>query len=208
MRSPADGELLDAYRSGNPEAFEELVGRHEAPLLRHARSLVGDWGAEDAVQEAFLALARRPPELPADTESDGDKEGRQHRALAAWLHRVTRNACMDLMRSEDRRHEREHAAAAREATAGGLDEVEGRDTRLAVERGLDRLPEDQREVLVLRILGDRSYQEIADITGRKVGTVGWLISVGLKALSHELAPLLGGASTPVPISAPAEGNRS
>ena len=45
-------------------------------------------------------------------------------------------------------------------------------------------------MLVLRLLGDKSYREIADITGKKIGTVGWLVSVGLKALSAELAPLL------------------
>ncbi len=47
-------------------------------------------------------------------------------------------------------------------------------------------------MLVLRLLGEKSYREIADITGKKVGTVGWLISVGLKALSQELEPLLTG----------------
>ena len=82
--------------------------------------------------------------------------------------------------------------AARDESAGGLDAVEAEDTRAAVERGLTRLPEDQREVLVLRLFGDRSYKEIAEITGKKVGTIGWLISVGLKALSTELAPLVQG----------------
>ena len=39
----------------------------------------------------------------------------------------------------------------------------------------------------------KSYKEIASITGKKIGTVGWLVSKGLKALSSELAPLLGAA---------------
>jgi DNA-directed RNA polymerase specialized sigma24 family protein len=47
-------------------------------------------------------------------------------------------------------------------------------------------------VLVLRLFDDKSYAEIAAITGRKVGTVGWLISVGMKALAEELSPLAGG----------------
>ncbi len=45
-------------------------------------------------------------------------------------------------------------------------------------------------MLVLRLFGERSYKEIAGITGKKIGTVGWLISVGLKALATELAPLV------------------
>ena len=97
---------------------------------------------------------------------------------------------MDMMRTNERRRRREAVAAPPEATSGGIDAVEQRDTRAAVERGLERLPEPQREVLVLRLVGERSYREIAEITGRKVGTVGWLISEGLKALSRDLSELL------------------
>ena len=42
---------------------------------------------------------------------------------------------------------------------------------------------------MLRLLGDKSYREIADVTGRKVGTVGWLVSEGLKRLSAQLSDL-------------------
>lgn len=102
---------------------------------------------------------------------------------------------MDVLRSDKRRKRREEDVAASEGHGGGLETVESRDTRAAVERELERLPVDQREVLVLRLLGDRSYKEIAEITGKKIGTVGWLVSVGLKTLSQELAPLLEGART-------------
>jgi RNA polymerase sigma-70 factor (ECF subfamily) len=96
------------------------------------------------------------------------------------------------MRAEKRRKRREEDVAANEGHTGGLETVESRDTRAAVERELERLPVDQREVLVLRLLGDRSYKEIAEITGKNIGTVGWLISVGLKALGEGLEPLLEG----------------
>ncbi len=83
-------------------------------------------------------------------------------------------------------------AATGEATSGGMESIDAADTKAAVERGLLRLPEEQREVLVLRLFDEKSYAEIATITGRKVGTVGWLISIGMKALAAELAPLAGG----------------
>ncbi len=97
---------------------------------------------------------------------------------------------MDALRSETRRRRREEAVAPSEASDGGLGSVESDDTRRAVEAGLGKLPTDQREVLVLRLFGERSYKEIAAITGKKTGTVGWLISVGLRALAAELAPLV------------------
>ena len=166
--------------------------RHEGPILRYARALLGDWrGGEDVVQEGFLRLSQKPPTLPPDALGDADAE---RSLLSGWLHQVARNLCMDTKRSENRRRHREEAVAHREATGGGIDTVEARDTRAAVERGLSKLPEDQREVLALRLFGEKSYKEIATITGKKTGTIGWLISVGLKSLAGDLAPLLQAAA--------------
>lgn len=183
--------LLESHRAGDPSAFAALVRMFEASLLRHARGLLGPGSVyEDVVQDALLKLAQSPPDLPQEVIGDFARESGQ---LACWLHKVTRNLCMDVMRAETRRKKREQHVAADEAIGGGTAVVEANDTREAVERSLHHLPQDQREVLVLRLLGEKSYREIAEITGRKIGTVGWLVSVGLKALATELAPLLGGS---------------
>ena len=200
MPCPSDGQLLRAFRNGDAGAFTELVNLHQAALLRHARALLGPGSVyEDVVQEVFLKLAQSPPEIPAEADGDPRLE-RVH--LLSWLHKVTRNCCMDVVRAEARRKRREQDVASGEAAEGGLRLVEENDTRAAVERELGKLPVEQREVLVLRLLGERSYKEIAEITGRPIGTVGWLVSVGLKALSESLAPVLGGlvgpAAEPVP----------
>lgn len=204
MDEPSDGRLLAAWSRGESGAFEALVTRHERALLRHARALLGNWRAgEDVVQEVFLRLAQRPPALGADIVGDARAESA---VLSAWLHQVLRNICMDTKRSEMRRRRREEEAATDEATSGGVDTVEAADTKAAVLRGMMRLPQDQREVLVLRLFDEKSYAEIAAITGRKVGTVGWLISVGMKALAEELSPLVGGAESSVARVAPVMGS--
>ncbi len=186
-----DAQLLADWHAGDDGAFARLVEIYQAPLLRHARALLGSKGPfEDVVQDAFLRLARTPPEL-----SEAALAKSPERPLASWLHTVTRNLCMDFARSENRRRDRERDVAVDEVHAGGIDEVDARDVRTCIERELDKLPADQREVLVLRLLGERSYKEIAEITGRKTGTVGWLGSVGLKALGARLEPLLGVGSS-------------
>lgn len=191
MDQPSDGTLLAALERGNPTALTTLLERHQAVLLRHARALLGEGGAhEDVVQEVFLRLLEKPPALPEDARGNELLE-RAH--LRSWLHKVTRNLCMDTLRSETRRRSREESVATHDVSRDGRSSgelAEQRDTRAAVERELARLPADQREVLVLRLLGERSYKEIAEITGRKIGTVGWLVSEGLKALSVALAPLV------------------
>lgn len=190
MAHEPTGDLLERHRSGDVRAFTALVERFQGPLLRHARGVLGPGSPyEDVVQEALMKLAQAPPELPSGAQMGPEA---QHGHLAAWLHTVTRNLCMDLARSETRRRRREQNVASKEATCGGLAAVEASDTQAAVEARIDGLPQSQREVLVLRLFGDKSYREIAEITGKKVGTVGWLVSVGLKALSLELAPLVRG----------------
>lgn len=196
MDERTDGALLGALKRGEGAAMGVLVERHQRVLLAHARALVGDSGAhEDVVQEVYLKLLERPPELPPHILGDADAE-RAH--LRSWLHKVTRNCCMDTIRSETRRRGHEGGAATFDVApthaAAGAELVEQRDTRAAVERGLQKLPNEQREVLVLRLLGERSYKEIAEITGKKIGTVGWLISEGLQSLAGHLAPLVEGAA--------------
>jgi RNA polymerase sigma-70 factor (ECF subfamily) len=188
MSQPSPAELLARHRAGDRAAFALLVRTHEAGLIRIARGLLGPWRRdyEDVVQEAFLRLAQKPPELP---RGDPEHEAAQ---LASWLAKVTRNLCMDALRADKRRREREDSAAKENPLARrDPSPVEANETRAAVEAGLSTLPVDQREVLVLRLLGEKSYREIAEITGKKIGTVGWLVSVGLAALSRELEPLLG-----------------
>lgn len=190
MSPDSDGQLLRRWKAGEQAAFAELVQRHQSALLRHARAILGAGSPyEDVVQDVFLKLADSPPDLPAEVLGDPERERVQ---LLSWLHKVTRNACMDTIRTETRRKRREHEVATDEAADGGLATIEERDTRALVERELSKLPVDQREVLALRLMGERSYKEIAEITGKNIGTVGWLVSVGLQALGQSLEPLLEG----------------
>ena len=203
MIEATEAVLLERWRAGEAQAFAELVRRHESSLLRLARGLLGQGSAyEDVVQEAFLRLAEKPPDLPQEVLGQPDLE---RAGLLGWLHKVTRNLCMDVLRSESRRKNREREVAAPEATGGGVNSVEERDTREWVAHTLSRLPIDQRDVLVLRLLANKSYREIAEITGKKIGTVGWLISVGLTALGRELSPLLEGGITHENASNPRNG---
>lgn len=191
MDEPSTTRLLAQVRGGDEQAFTRLVGRHQGALLRYARGLLGPGGAfEDVVQDAFLKLARRPPRLVAD------RPEAERGQLDRWLLKVTRNHCMDVLRAERRRRRREEERAVPEATAGGLDLLEAQESRRAVEQRLGRLPESQREVLVLRLLGEHSYREIAELTGKTVGTVGWLISEGMRRLTTELLPRPDAAPEP------------
>jgi len=171
----SDRDLLDAYLRGDAQAFEALVAREEARLLRYASVLLRDSdAAQDVVQDAFLRLIREARRL------DGIEN------LSAWLLRVCRNLGIDRMKKEARMRKREFDAAACEAGECAPDAVEAREVQTIVARELHALPPNQREVLLLKIQEGRSYREIGEITGLSTGNVGYLIHHGLRNLAHRL----------------------
>ena len=134
-----------------------LVG-HIPDLRRYARSLTGDaWNADDLVQDTLERACDRWQLWSAG----GD--------LRAWLFTLMHNLFVDGARRAGRqsgqRVDIDDAANELVAPAAGIEQA------LDLQRCLLRLPEDQREVLLLVSLEDLGYEEIARITGVPVGTV-------------------------------------
>jgi RNA polymerase sigma-70 factor (ECF subfamily) len=171
-----DRHDLEAYLTGDLQAFERLVSRYEGPLLGYAGRLLGDPGlAQDVVQETFLGLIKAARRLKNQED------------VSNWLYRVCRNASVDVVRKEARmRKTHERAAVCAAGGCTGPDEVEHREARDVVIRELDLLPENQRDVLILRVQQRKSYHEISAITGLSSGNVGYLVHHGLRNLARRL----------------------
>ncbi|MBA3845503.1 MAG: sigma-70 family RNA polymerase sigma factor [Planctomycetes bacterium] len=146
-----------------------LIERWERPLVLYAARLLNDVeAARDAVQETFLRLVERGTAPP----------GRE----AEWLYAVCRNLAIDRLRKERRmdrlQHETTDTAHESPPSAG----LERDDQQDELQRWLGRLPANQREVVRLKFQHDRSYAEIAKITGLGIGNVGFLLHTALKSL--------------------------
>jgi RNA polymerase sigma-70 factor (ECF subfamily) len=135
----------------SPTDVARLIDAHAAPLVLYARQWCD--APEDVVQEAFLKLVRqgRPPE-----------------DAVAWLYRVVRNGALDAAKKARRRQRRE-SAVARPVRWFVEPEVDGLDAETAV-AALQRLPEDQREIIVARHWGGLSYEQIAAVAGCSAST--------------------------------------
>jgi RNA polymerase sigma-70 factor (ECF subfamily) len=152
----ADWVLLRAARR-QPAAMGELFRRHRDYVFRLAWGFTGDRNlAEDAVQEVFIRLMS--PRLA----------WRPRAAFTTWLYRVVQNVSRELRRAGIR----ELIDAGRPVTdRPGGDPAED-ERRLAELAGLlARLPERQREVVVLRVLEGLSTKETAQAMGCREGTV-------------------------------------
>jgi RNA polymerase sigma factor (sigma-70 family) len=150
-----------------PHDFARLLDTHGPPLLLYARQ----WCAtpEDIVQDAFLKLValRQPP-----------------REVVPWLYRVVRNGAIDALRTARRRQRRE-SAAARPVRWFVEAEVDGLDAASAV-AALERLAAEQREVIVARLWGGLSFEQIAELAGCSPSTAFRRYSAGIDALRQEM----------------------
>jgi RNA polymerase sigma-70 factor (ECF subfamily) len=154
------------------------IARHEGRLILYAqRILAGDLArARDVVQETFLKLCRTPR-----AEITGHE--------AAWLYTVCRRTALDVKRKERRMTSiaDDTAAALPSPAPDPALATEQSDAAAEALRALNRLPEPQREALLLKFAHNLSYKEIAQVTGHTVSNVGFLIHTGLKTLRRQFA---------------------
>jgi RNA polymerase sigma-70 factor (ECF subfamily) len=174
MPETDDAALLTHLRTEPARWLPTVLERYEAPLLRHAGSVLSDpVAAQDVVQECFLKLLA---------------SGRPVQNLSAWLHRVTHNLALDHLRGEARR-QRLHAAAAQSA-APTVESAESTlasdDAQRIVEREIEALTPNERAVLHLKLKAGKSYREIAEITGLTATNVGYLLHHAVKKVAARL----------------------
>ncbi|MBR0208028.1 MAG: sigma-70 family RNA polymerase sigma factor [Oscillospiraceae bacterium] len=156
--------------AGNTDAFEDIVRAYERNVYNIALRMSGN--REDALdisQESFLKAYHSLHSFRGDSK------------FSVWLYRIVSNTCLDFLRERKRRAEvplvRENGEGETE-DAQVADEslspetlFERRQTREALRRGLESLPEDQRKILLLREIQGFSYEEIGSILSLESGTV-------------------------------------
>jgi RNA polymerase sigma factor (sigma-70 family) len=152
-----------------------LFKEHHAALFRYVSRLVGDPDlAADAVQDAFVRLAERPPR-PDNTR--------------AWLYKVASNSALESRRTARRREQLLEKGVERAPMADPLISadiaLERAENRRRVHSALQQLSERDRTILLMREEGF-SHKEIAEAVATTTGSVGTLIARALDKLAHEL----------------------
>ena len=186
---PTDETLMLRYQQGDRAAFAQLVRRHQTALFNFAlRQVRVQQVAEDVVQEAFVRVV--------SNAADFKHEAR----FTTWVYTITRNLCIDQMR---KRALRKHASLddARGADSDGPTlgemtadqranverEATGDELKERIARAVDELPDDQREVFLMREVSNLPFKEIADITGVPENTVKRRMRYALERLQAALS---------------------
>lgn len=188
-------ELVQAARQGDREAFAQLVEEHQGRVYSLAFRMVGNPDdAADLTQEAFLSAWRGLAGF----------DGRA--AFSTWLYRLTTNACIDFLRREKRRAAlsftleedgEERQAEISDERWSPERELERKEARSALERGLASLSPQHRQILLLREQEGLSYGEIARCLDLEEGTVKSRIARARTALRNFLRKS-GNFSSPPP----------
>ncbi len=153
-----DEMLVLAAQARQVEAFERLAKRWHPRLLRHAYRLTGDpEGARDAVQEAWVAIARGFHRLEDPAR------------FGAWAIRITQRRCADWIAG--RRRARNHSAALEAAAAGEVDGPVEDDAVARARDALRHLDPERRALMSMFYVEGLSVVEIAHVLEIPVGTV-------------------------------------
>jgi RNA polymerase sigma factor (sigma-70 family) len=176
-REPSDEQVLEAVGRGDDDALGELYDRFGRLAYRLAFRILRDPAlAEDAVQEAFLAVWR-----------SADAYKRERAKPSTWILTVVHRRAVDLVRREQSRRG-EPLEVAPEPTSGPADEdAVLRDRRAAVQAALTELPGEQRQALELAYYGGLTQSELAERLGVPLGTVKSRMFAGLGRLRELLA---------------------
>jgi RNA polymerase sigma-70 factor (ECF subfamily) len=194
-REVTDEALMIRFQRGDRSAFAVLVRRHQTPLYNFAlRHLRVQSAAEDVVQDAFVRVVQNAAEFKHEAR------------FTTWLYTIARNLCIDQIR---KRALRKHPSLDEAKSSGksGAEEGDGptlgeqtADTRASVEReatgtelkeriarAVELLPDDQREVFLMREVATLPFKEIAAITGVPENTGKCRMRYALERLQSALS---------------------
>jgi RNA polymerase sigma-70 factor (ECF subfamily) len=186
LGDPSDEMLLSAYREGDAVAFEALLGRYRGPLFNVVLRAVRDRGrAEEIYQDVWLKVIERCDEFRGDAK------------FSTWLYAIARNLCIDHQRKMKFRLHASldqpqpgsaHPIADRAPNPGPSTEAlaAGGLLKERIASAVERLPDEQREVFLLRQLQGLAFHEIAEVVGVPANTVKSRMRYALERLQRTL----------------------
>ena len=189
----SDEHLMLAFKSGDARAFATLVQRHRGPVYNFILRFVGHrQRAEDVLQETWLKVVRNSSEWQPKAK------------FTTWVYTIARNLCVDSARKESfRKADSLDAPASNDESDGrSMGDLVADDKGLTpdraahnvrirpmIEKALESLPTEQREVFLLREYQGIGFKEIAEVTGVNENTVKSRMRYALEGLRKRLGEL-------------------
>ena len=189
-KDPSDEELLRRFNDGDAEAFATLVRRYERPLYNFIlRSVRRRERADELLQDVFLKVVQRSRDFKGNSK------------LSTWIYTIARNLCIDHSRKMVFRRHKSLDAPGRASSEDGptlLDRTAAHgaepdraavaeDLRQRIADAVEELPEEQKDVFLMRQVQGMRFKEIAEVIGIPENTVKSRMRYALERLQRALA---------------------
>ena len=177
----SDRDLIEGCRRGEREAFHTLFETYQDKIYSIALRFSGNEAvAMDIAQETFLKLFSSMADFRGDS------------SFGTWVYRLVVNSCLDHKRRSWRLIPiADDLMAVLRAPGDALHGLLHNEMRGRVQGAVEKLPADQRIVVVLRYTEGLAYEEIATVLGCSMGTVASRLNRAHKALGRRLSQLKG-----------------
>lgn len=187
-----DSELIRSFKEGNDVAFERIVLKYQDRIFNLCYRFLGNMQeAEDVAQDVFIKVFKAL------------KRFRSESSFYTWIYRITVNTCKNRIKSLDYRRlkkkiqlpdetytESNRIAAAVMSNDSPAESMEKKERMKQIQTAINKLPPDQKAVIVLRDIEGFSYDEISEITGHKLGTVKSKLSRARNDLRNKLMRII------------------
>src|SRR2546427_11514089 len=184
MNSSAD--LIAHARQGDHEAFRLIFERYSRPVISFIYDMVGDRAlAEELTQETFVRAYRNMGTMRADTK------------LSTWLFGIAKNVARESLRTSvrDKTHvdlEDKSVLDLSGSEIAPVDQFLNKELSAVIERALAALDENKRLVFTLKVFQQRTYEEIAEITGFSIPKLKTDLHRARSEMRRRIRPYLGG----------------
>jgi RNA polymerase sigma-70 factor, ECF subfamily len=178
-------ELIARVRSGDDEAFRLIFDRYIRPVISFIYDMIGQRDlAEELAQETFVRAYKGIPSLKDDTK------------LSTWLFGIAKNVARESLRSRikennkvDMENDSVMELSDKELLPDGR--LLGKELNRVIHEALSTLDEDRREVFTLKVFHQRSYEEIAEITGFSIPKLKTDLHRARAEMRRRIQPYLG-----------------
>lgn len=170
----SDELLIRQFMDGNSDAFNELYQRHVSGVYRRVRFVVPDSDVEDVTQEVFVAALKSLASFRGEAQ------------FRTWLRTLTNHKVAEYYRKRNRKREAPQvplfeASGQSDRAAPGLLE-----DRIVLRKALNQIPDQYREVILLRFAEGLPFSEIAGLTGQNLEATKSLFRRAMSSLRNHL----------------------
>lgn len=174
LQDVSDELLIQQFKEGQTDAFDMLYYRHLPSVYKRVRYVIPENDVEDVAQEVFIAALKSLSTFRGDSK------------FSTWLRTLTNHKVAEFYRKRARKQEPLLAPLSDAASHTTGSSSKMLEERIYIQRALQKLPENYREVILLRFAEDLQFNEIAELTDQNLEAAKSLFRRAIAALRTHL----------------------